>query len=134
MRIVPVLAMVGTLAAGLAGCALSPATAENPEVATRLADIAAAVERPPAATPCVEADVLGGPWDDAPARWWTMVTAIDEWAPDGNTFPTLPSHPQRVVGWATLTLGTEDLDAAHEYAGHAMLHVDITRAAFTDCG
>ncbi len=83
--------------------------------------------------PCVEADVLGGPWDDARARWDIMLTAIDEWAPDHNTFPSLPSHPQRVVGWATLTLASDDLDLAHEYAGHARLHVDVSTAAYEGC-
>ncbi len=78
---------------------------------------------------CVERDVLGGPWDDPAERWDIMLTAIDEWRPDDNTMPSLPSHPMRVVGWATLTLETDDLDEAHEYAGHAQLHVDVSQRA-----
>ena len=45
---------------------------------------------------------------------------------------TLPSHSVRVVGWTTSTLATDSLDAAHEYAGHAQLHVNISRAVL-DC-
>jgi hypothetical protein len=82
---------------------------------------------------CVAADVLGGDWRDPAARWATLRTAVDEWRPDNNTFPSLPSHPQRFVGWATLTLATGDLDVAHEYAGHARLHLDVTRAAVAAC-
>ncbi len=82
---------------------------------------------------CVAADVLGGDWSDPAARWSTLRTAVDEWRPENNTFPGLPSHPQRFVGWATLTLRTGDLDLAHEYAGHARLHLDVTRAAVATC-
>ncbi|MDN4482004.1 hypothetical protein [Demequina lignilytica] len=89
---------------------------------------------PPSLNACVDADVLGGSWEDPQERWDIMLEAIDAWAPGGNTFPSLPSHPQRVVGWATLTLEADDLDLAHEYAGHAQLHVDVTRAAYESCG
>ena len=82
---------------------------------------------------CAGPDLLGGSWDDQEQRWQILRTAIDEWAPDNNTFPSLPSHPQRVVGWATLTLGTSDLDLAQEYSGHAQLHVDAARDALADC-
>ena len=81
---------------------------------------------------CIVADVLGGTWDDPAARWTTMLTAIDEWRPAHNTMPTLPSHPMRVVGWATFTLASDSLEAAHEYAGHAQLHVNVSIAAL-DC-
>ncbi|WP_156159084.1 hypothetical protein [Demequina gelatinilytica] len=87
----------------------------------------------PAANACVERDVLGGSWEQPEARWDEALAAIDAWEPEGNTFPSLPSHPQRTVGWASLTLATDDLDTAVEYAGHARLHVDVTRAAFDDC-
>ena len=60
-----------------------------------------------------------------------MLTAIDDWRPDDNTMPSLPSHPMRVVGWASFTLATDDLDDAHEYAGHAQLHVDVARDSLT---
>lgn len=82
---------------------------------------------------CVERDILGGSCDDAPARWATLDTAITSWSSADNTFPTLPSHPQRIVGWATLGLDTDDLAAALEYAGHAHLHVDVATAALNAC-
>lgn len=82
---------------------------------------------------CVEADVLGGGWSTPASRWATLESAIAAWRPDNNTFPSLPSHPQRVVGWATLTLATDDLDDAREFAGHALIHVDVTRAAIEGC-
>ena len=82
---------------------------------------------------CVGADVLGGSWEDPAARWQLAVTAAEEWTPRNNPFPTLPSHPQRVYGWATLALGESDLDAAVEFASHARLHVDITRSALATC-
>lgn len=81
---------------------------------------------------CVVADVLGGGWDEPGARWETMLRAIDEWRPGRNTMPSLPSHPMRVVGWATFTLASDSLDEAHEYAGHAQLHVNISLSAL-DC-
>jgi hypothetical protein len=61
-----------------------------------------------------------------------MLTAIEEWRPDRNTMPSLPSHPMRIVGWATFTLASTSLDDAHEYAGHAQLHVNVSLAAL-DC-
>ncbi|GAA1694878.1 hypothetical protein GCM10009808_09960 [Microbacterium sediminicola] len=83
---------------------------------------------------CVERDVLGGSWQDPQARWDEFDEVLAAWSPAGNTMPQLASHPQRVVGWATLTLaeGT-DLDTAHEFAGHARLHVDVTDAAVYSC-
>lgn len=82
---------------------------------------------------CVERDVLGGSWSDPAVRWAILAEAIDAWTPSNNTFPSLPSHPQRVVGWASLALGADDLETALEYAGHARLHVDISMAAVTAC-
>lgn len=78
---------------------------------------------------CVERDVLGGPWDDPAARWGEMTTAIDAWRPEANTMPALASHPMRVVGWSTFTLGSDSLDEAHEYASHAAIHVRISADA-----
>ena len=93
--------------------------------------------RPGLATPadgsCVEADVLGGSWADPASRWATLEAAIDAWAPSNNTFPALPSHPQRVVGWATLALESDDLSTAIAYGGHAALHAAISRQAVTGC-
>ena len=88
--------------------------------------------------PCVEADVLGGSWADPAARWDEAQAVYDAWTPERNTMPTLASHPQRVVGWATLTLALDDaapgaLETAHEYAGHAGLHVDVSREAVEGC-
>ena len=86
---------------------------------------------PLSANGCVRRDVLGGTWSDPEAEWGTMLDAIDDWRPDNNTMPTLPSHPMRVVGWATFTLDSDSLDEAREYAGHAKLHVDISARALT---
>jgi opacity protein-like surface antigen len=82
---------------------------------------------------CVERDIRGGSWDDAADRWATLDTAISEWSPTNNTFPSLPSHPQRIVGWATHTLATSSVDEAHEFGGHAHLHIDVSLAAITAC-
>jgi hypothetical protein len=80
---------------------------------------------------CIDRDVLGGDWTDPAAAWQAMATAIAAWSADNNTMPTLRSHPMRIVGWATLTLATESPGVAHEYAGHAQLHVDVARDALT---
>jgi len=87
---------------------------------------------PLAGNACIDADVLGGSWGDPEARWGEMLDAIDAWRPGNNTMPTLASHPMRVVGWSTFTLDTDSLEEAHEYAGHATLHVDISVRAL-DC-
>jgi hypothetical protein len=87
---------------------------------------------PLGANDCVTRDVLGGTWGDPSAEWETMLVAVDQWRPDNNTMPTLPSHPMRVVGWATFTLDSESLANAQEYAGHANLHVNISRRT-VDC-
>lgn len=87
---------------------------------------------PLASNACVERDVLGGDWPDPEQRWATMAEAIDAWAPSNNTMPSLPSHPMRIVGWATFTLESDSLDVAHEYASHAGLHVSVTEQAL-DC-
>lgn len=81
---------------------------------------------------CVRRDVLGSTADDPAAGWRETETAIAAWRPDNNTLPTLLSHPMRVIGWASFTLSTDQLDTAHEYAGHAQLHVDVARNAL-DC-
>lgn len=82
---------------------------------------------------CLGSDLLGGSWSDPAARWDEAEAAITAWRPDRNTFPSLAAHPLRVVGWASLTLETDDLDAALEYAGHARLHVDASLAALGSC-
>lgn len=83
--------------------------------------------------PCVVADVLGGSWRNPAERWATLETAISRWTSVGNTFPYLPSHLQRVVGWASLALKARSLVAAREYAKHAHLHVNVAMKAVTQC-
>ncbi|WP_062520428.1 hypothetical protein [Demequina silvatica] len=87
----------------------------------------------PAVNPCVEADVLGGSWETPAERWDQVTAAIDAWEVTANTFPSLESHPQRIVGWATLTLASDSLDTALEYAGHARLHLDASTYAYDSC-
>lgn len=82
---------------------------------------------------CVVRDVLGGSWDDPAQRWSIMETAIEDWSTRNNTFPSLPSHPQRIVGWATLALAAPDLATLLEYGGHAHLHIDVAMQAATSC-
>lgn len=87
----------------------------------------------PAANTCVARDLLGGTWDDPARRWAALQAKIAAWRPGKNTFPTLPSHAQRIVGWATLTLASSELKTAREHAGHADIHVDVSRTALTRC-
>ncbi|MDH5373951.1 MAG: hypothetical protein OEX97_13490 [Acidimicrobiia bacterium] len=87
---------------------------------------------PLAAVGCVERDVLGGTWTNPGSEWGAMLTAIDNWRPDSNTMPTLASHPMRIVGWATFTLRSDSVNEAHEYGGHAKLHVDVSHRSL-DC-
>lgn len=106
---------------GASGMGLLPGPGGEPGLATA------------AAGPCVERDVLGGSWADPAARWSVLESAIAAWTQSNNTFPALPSHPQRVVGWATLALATTRLTTVVEYGGHAHLHIDISMRAVTDC-
>ncbi len=87
----------------------------------------------PAANPCVTRDLLGGSWEDPARRWAILQGKIGSWRPGNNTFPTLPSHAQRVVGWATLALRASDAAPAREYAAHAKLHVDVSLTAVKAC-
>ena len=87
----------------------------------------------PSSNACVVADVLGGNWREPAIRWSQLQSAIERWTPARNTFPSLPSHAQRVVGWATLTLKTDRLVQAREYASHARLHVDVSLRALHNC-
>jgi hypothetical protein len=81
---------------------------------------------------CVHQDVLGGGWEHPRARWALLTEAIREWSPDNNTFPDLPAHPMRIVGWATLAQAGS-YDEAIGYSGHADVHVDASRDALADC-
>ncbi len=82
---------------------------------------------------CIDRDVRGGEWSDPGERWAILDRAIRTWSPANNPFPSLPSHPQRIVGWASLALDTQDLDRVHEFAGHARLHADVSRKAQASC-
>lgn len=106
---------------GASAIGLLPGLGDEPGLATA------------AAGPCVERDVLGGGWADPAARWSILEAAISAWTPSTNTFPALPSHPQRIVGWATLSLVTAELPRALEYGGHAQLHIDVALQAVRDC-
>ena len=83
---------------------------------------------------CVARDVLGGDWSDPRERWAILDRAIKAWSPTNNPFPTLPSHLQRIVGWASLTLASQDVAKAREFASHARLHSDVSRKALESCG
>lgn len=82
---------------------------------------------------CVVRDILGGSWNEPSKRWAVLDTAIKSWSPSRNTFPMLPSHPQRIVGWATLALSTDSLGMAKEYGGHAQLHIQVSSEASARC-
>ncbi len=82
---------------------------------------------------CIDRDILGGPWTDPAGRWAELERVVAEWSPERNTMPQLASHAQRIVGWALLTLASDDLDQAHTFAGHARIHVQVARAAVTGC-
>lgn len=81
---------------------------------------------------CVELDVLGGAWDEPAERWDDVLRRIDAWTPQNNPFPELPSHAQRVVGWATLTVRADDLADAREYSSHAASHAALVTRALRD--
>ncbi len=83
--------------------------------------------------PCVVRDILGGGWEQPVRRWSVLKAAIEAWSAARNTFPGLPSHPQRVVGWAALTLTSRNLMTARDYGKHAQLHIDVSRAALIAC-
>lgn len=87
----------------------------------------------PPGNACILRDVLGGDWSDPGERWAVLERAIGSWSETRNPFPTLPSHPQRIVGWASLTLDTRDLAKAREFAGHAKIHSDVSRRALETC-
>lgn len=82
---------------------------------------------------CVIADILGGNWREPVKRWSQFQGALSRWTKTRNTFPSLPSHAQRVVGWASLTLKSKSLAEAQEHAKHARLHIDISVRAATSC-
>jgi hypothetical protein len=87
----------------------------------------------PSDNACVVADILGGSWREPAKRWSQFQSALSHWNISRNTFPSLPSHAQRVVGWASLTLKSDSPVEAREYATHARLHVDIAIRALNSC-
>ena len=84
-------------------------------------------------TSCVTAQVLGGSWADPAARWKAAQDDVAAWTKTNNPFPGLMSQPQRIFGWASLTLASDSLSDAHGFADDAQLHVDATRAAVQQC-
>lgn len=85
------------------------------------------------ATPCVERDVLGGSWPYPAARWEDVRSRLARWREADNTFPALPSHPSASSGGRALALGSTSMEASHEYARHARLHLTITMEAVAIC-
>ncbi len=86
----------------------------------------------PPASGCVQRDVLGGSWAQPERRWADVLGRIARYSPTNNEFPGLPSHAQRVVGWASLTLAATTLDEALEYSGHAVGHARIVTDALRE--
>ena len=82
---------------------------------------------------CVVRDVLGGSWEKPSHRWSQLEAAIKAWTPARNTMPTLQSHPQRIAGWATLALGSHQLEVARKFGEHAQIHSDVSQAAMKVC-
>lgn len=86
----------------------------------------------------IDRDILGGAGRSPEEVWDEAAQAIAAWTESDNTMPTLKSHPQRIVGWATFTLGkgaVDDvsLELANEFAGHAQIHVRVAREALAAC-
>ena len=81
---------------------------------------------------CIEADVLGGSWDDPAARWAELETALDAWTPENDTISALASQPMQVVGWATLAISTDDVDEARDFGDLAVINVQASIEA-ADC-
>jgi len=92
----------------------------------------AGLASPLATDECVARDVLAGTTTDPAAAWAQLDDVLAAWTPSSNTMPQLASHPMRLVGWATLALRADSLDDAHEFAGHAALHVHVAQDAL-DC-
>lgn len=81
---------------------------------------------------CVEADVLGGSWDDPAARWAELDAAIENWSPENDTISTLASQPMQIVGWATLAISTDVLDEARAFGSLAAANLETSLDA-GDC-
>lgn len=83
--------------------------------------------------PCVVRDILGGSWEQPIQRWSMLEVAISRWTTSRNTMPSLASHPQRIVGWATLALASDQLSTARTFGEHAQIHSNVSRAAVAAC-
>lgn len=81
---------------------------------------------------CVEADVLGGSWDDPAARWAELEAALEAWTPENDTITALASQPMRVVGWATLAISTDFVDEARDFGDLAVVNIQASIEA-ADC-
>lgn len=82
---------------------------------------------------CVVRDVLGGSWEKPSHRWSQFEAVIKAWTPSRNTMPTLPSHPQRIAGWASLALASRSLANAREFGEHAQIHSNVSQTAQKAC-
>ncbi len=83
---------------------------------------------------CAGRVVVTGDWSDPAGRWRSLERLIGTWSPQNNPFPTLPSHAERVFGWATLATHAHSLSEAREYAGHASGHAAIVTEALAHPG
>lgn len=81
---------------------------------------------------CVEADVLGGSWDDPAARWAELDAAVEAWSPENDTISALASHPMQIVAWATLAISTDAVDEAHDFGELAATNLETSLEA-VDC-
>jgi len=103
--------------AGVTEVGLLPGLDGSRALATTLADT------------CAARDVLGGSWTVPKVRWKDVSERVTTWSESNNRFPELASHPQRIVGWATLAVRSNDLNQIHEFAGHAALHARVSQSA-----
>jgi hypothetical protein len=85
------------------------------------------------ASRCVTAEVLGGDWSDPGLRWQKLARAIDGWTSTDDTLADLPSLAQRVVGLATLALGSDDVEVTQRHGAAAVMYVEAMRDADESC-
>jgi len=78
---------------------------------------------------CVEADVLGGSWDDPAARWAELDAAVEAWSPENNTIAALASNPMQIVAWARLATSTDALDEARDFGNLAASNLETSLEA-----
>ncbi len=85
------------------------------------------------ASRCVTDEVLGGDWSNAGQRWQELARAIDGWTTTDDTLADLPSLAQRVVGLATLALGSDDAEVIQRHGSAAAMYVEAMRDADESC-